>query len=84
MAFVDQLFKKNNGVEYLIVCQNLFVRTVNAKGKKTKDSKEKFRAFLTMITKKDQPKKIAVDKGTKCAGECKKYAKLKDSKFTGQ
>ena len=42
---------------------------------KTKDSKETVRAFLTMITKKNRPKKISVDKGTEFAGEFKKVCK---------
>ena len=43
---------------------------------KTKDSKETVRAFLTMITKKNRPKKIWVDKGTGFAGEFKKLCKV--------
>ena len=42
---------------------------------KTKDSKETVRAFLTMITKKNQPEKNWVDKGTGFAGEFKKLCK---------
>ena len=57
LAYVDKLAKDNNGVKYLLVRQDLFHRTVDAKGKKTKDSKEMVRAFLTMITKKNRPKK---------------------------
>ena len=37
LAYVDKLAKDNNGVKYLLVRQNLFDRTVDAKGKKTKD-----------------------------------------------
>ena len=75
LAYVDKLAKDNNGVKYLLVRQDLFDRTVDAKGMKTKDSKETVRAFLTMITKKNQPKIIWVDKGTEFAGECKKLCK---------
>ena len=74
-AYVDKLAKDNNGVKYLLVRQDLFDRTVGAKGVKTKDSKETVRAFLTMITKKNRPKKIWVDKGTEFAGEFKKLFK---------
>ena len=74
-AYVNKLAKDNNGVKYLLVCQDLFDRTVDAKGMKTKDSKETVRAFLTMITKKNRPKKFWVDKGTKYAGEFKKLCK---------
>ena len=58
LAYLDKLARDNNGVKYLLVHQDLFDRTVDAKGKKTKDSKETVRAFLTMITKKNRPKKI--------------------------
>ena len=71
LAYVDKLAKNNNGVKYLLVLQGLFGRTVVAKGMKSKDSKETVRAFLSMITKKDRPKKIWVDKGTKFPGETK-------------
>ena len=63
-AYVDKLAKDNNGVKYLLVRQDLFDRTVNAKGMKTNDSKETVCAFLSMITKKNRPKKTWVDKGT--------------------
>ena len=59
---------------YLLVRQDLFDRTVDAKENKSKDSKETVRAFLTMITKKNRPK-IWVDKGTEFAGEFKKLCK---------
>ena len=75
LAYVDKLAKDNNGVKYLLVRQDLFDRTVDAKGMKTKDSKETVRAFLTMITKKNRAKKIWVDKGTEFAEEFKKLCK---------
>ena len=53
LAYVDELAKVNDGVKYLLVRQNLFDRTVDAKGMKTKDSKETVRTFLTMITEKN-------------------------------
>ena len=64
LAYVDKLAKDNNGVNYLLVRQDLFDRTVGAERRKTKDSKETVRGFLTMITKKNRPKKVWVDKGT--------------------
>ena len=67
--YVDKIAKDNNGVKYLPVRQDLFDRTVDAKGMKSKDYKETIRAFLFMITKKKGPKKIWVDKGTEFAGE---------------
>ena len=45
LAYVDKLAKENNGVKYLLVRQDLFDRTVNAKGMKAKDSQETVKAF---------------------------------------
>ena len=63
LAYVDKLAKDNNGVKYPLVRQE---------GMKTNDSKETVRAFLTMITKKNRPKKIWVDKVAEIAGEFEK------------
>ena len=41
VPYADKLAKDNNGVKYLVVRQDLFDRTEEAKGKKTNDSKEK-------------------------------------------
>ena len=40
---------------------------------KKKDSQEFVKAFSTMITKKNRPKKIWVDKGTEFAAAFKKF-----------
>ena len=73
LAYVDKLAKDNNGVKYLVVRQDLFDRTVDAKGMKTKDSKETVKTFSKIITKKKIPKKIWVDQGTEFAGEFKNF-----------
>ena len=73
LAYVDKLAKKKNGVKYLLVRQDMFDRTVNAKRMKTKDSQEATKAFSSMITKRNRPKKIWVDKGTEFAGAFKKF-----------
>ena len=73
LAYVDKLAKENNGVKYLLVRQDLFDRTVNAKGMKTKDSQETVKAFSSMIIKRNRPKMIWVDKGTEFAGAFKKF-----------
>ena len=72
LAYVDKLAKDKNRVKYLLVRQDLFDRIVDAKGMKTKDSKETIRAFLTMITKKNRSTEIWVDRETEFAGELKK------------
>ena len=40
---------------------------------KTKDSQETVKAFSSMITKRNRPKKIWVDKGTEFAGAFKNF-----------
>ena len=76
VVHVDELAKDNNGVKYVLVRQDLFDRTVDARGMKTKDSKETVRAFLTMFTKKNRPKNIWVDEGSEFAGECRKLCNV--------
>ena len=51
LAYVDKLAKDKNGGKYLLVRQDLFDRTADAKGIKRKDSsKGTDCAFLSMIT----------------------------------
>ena len=73
LVYVDKLAKENNGVKYLLVRQDWFDRTVNAKWMKTKDCQETLKAFSSLVTKKNRPKKIWVDKGTEFAGALKKF-----------
>ena len=73
LAYVDKMAKENNGVKYLLVRQDLFDRTVNAKRKKTKDSQETVKAISSMITRKNRPKKIWVDRETEVAGAFKRF-----------
>ena len=84
LANVDKLAKDNNGVKYLLVRQDLFDRTVDAKGIKSKDSKETVRAFLSLITKKNRPKKFGLTREQNLLESLKNYAKLKEYKFTLQ
>ena len=81
LAYVDKLAKDNNGVKHLLVHQDLFDRTVRAKGMRTKDSKETVKTFSKMITKKNRPKKIWVDQGTEFSGEFKKFCSPKGIKI---
>ena len=69
LAYVDKLAKDNNNVKYLLVRRDVFDRTVDAKGMKTKESKETVKTFSEMNTKKNRPKKFWVDQGTGFAGE---------------
>ena len=71
LAYVDKQAKCINCVLYPLVRQDVFDRTLHAKGVKTKDSKDTVCAFLTMSTKKNRPKTNWVDKGTEFTGESK-------------
>ena len=73
LAYVDKLAKENNGVKYLLARRDLFDRTVNARGTKTKDLQETVKTFSSMFRKRNRPKKIWVDKGTEFAGAFKKF-----------
>ena len=89
LAYVDKLAKDKNGVKYLSVRQELYDRTVDANGMKTKDSKETVKTFSKKITEKTIPKKIRVDQGTEfavyfkkncSAGEIEVYSTMSETK----
>ena len=82
LASVNKLPKEINGVKYLLVRQDLFDKTVTAKGLKTNDSQETVKAFSSMITKKNRQKEVWVDKGTEIAGVLKKFYAAEGYKFT--
>ena len=73
LTFVEKLADDNNGVKYLFVRQDMFDRTADAKGMKTKDSKETVKSFSKLIAKKNGPKKNWVDPCTEFAGDFKKF-----------
>ena len=57
LAYVNKSAKDKNDVKYLLVRQDLFDRTVDAKEKKKKDSKEVVKTFLKkLITRKNRLK----------------------------
>ena len=53
LANVNKLAKDDNGVKFLLIRQDLFDRTVDAKEKKTKYSKDTVRAFWTTLTEEN-------------------------------
>ena len=57
LAYVDKLAKENNGVKYLLVRQDLFDRTVNAKGMKTKRFSRNCESLFIHYYKKESTKK---------------------------
>ena len=58
LSYVDKLAKENNnGVKYLLVRQDLFDRTVNAKGMKTKESQGTVKSLFIHDYKKESTEK---------------------------
>ena len=51
-AYVDKLAKDNNGVKYLLVCQDLFDGTVNAKYRNQKIPRKQFMHFCLWLQKR--------------------------------
>ena len=84
LAYVDELAKQIDGVKSLLVRQELFDRTVDARGMKKRDSKETVCAFLTMITKKNHPKKVESTKEKNLPDRFRNYAKLNEFKLVLQ
>ena len=84
LAYVDKMANENNGVKYLLVRQDLFDRTVKAKGMKTKNSQETVKAFSSMITKRIRPKRFGLTKEPNLLERLKKFVLLKGYKFTLQ
>ena len=82
LAYFDKLAKENNGVKYLLVRQDLFDRTVNAKVMKTKDSQETVKAFSSMITKRNQPKRLALTREPNLLERLKSFVLQRGYKFT--
>ena len=78
LAYVDKLARDKNGVNYLLIRQDLFDRTVDAKGMKTKDSNETVKTFSKMITEKNRQKINWVDHGREFAGEFKKICSAEE------
>ena len=84
LAYVDKMGKDNNGVKFLIVRQDLFDRTANAKGMKTRDSHETLKAFSSMITKKKRPKNFGLTREPNLLELLKSFVLLRGYKSTLQ
>ena len=82
LAYVDKLANENNGVKYLLVRQDLFDRTKNVEGMKTKHSTEPEKVFSSLITKKNRPKKFGLTRGPSWLERLKSLVLLRGYKFT--
>ena len=84
LAYVDKLAKDNRGIMYLLVRQDVFDRTIDVRGLKTKDSKEALRPIAQMITERKRPQKIWVDKGKNLLVNLKSFATEMEYRFIQQ
>ena len=66
LAYVERRVKGNNGIKYPLVRQDMIVRTADAEGMKTKDSKETVRAALTIIRKTSRIKQMGSQRNRIC------------------
>ena len=77
VAYVDKLATHNNSVKYHLVCPDLFDRTVDPKGMKTKDFKKIVRALRKLIN----PTKIESPGKRNLLDRLKNYATQKENSF---
>ena len=77
LAFLDKLASQNKGVKYLLVAVDVFSRFVRVQTMETKYVKENLQAFKKMISQKNIPEKLWVDKGTEYGGTFKKFCQEK-------
>ena len=84
LAFVDKIASQNNGVKYLIVAVDIFLRFFRVQTIKTKYAKDTSQAFRKMISRKNTPEKLWVDKRTEYGGFFKNILHEMILKFTLQ
>ena len=78
LVFVDKLASQNNRVKYLLVAVGIFSRYFRVQMMKTKYAKDTLQAFRIMISRKNTPEKLWINKGTENGGNFKKFGKEKD------
>ena len=78
---MDKLASENKGVKYLLVAVDVFSRIVRVQTMKTKFAKDILQAFKKMISRKNTPEKLWVDKGTEDGGTFIKFCKEKNLEF---
>ena len=77
LAFVDKLASQNDEVKYLLVAVDVFSRFVRVQTMKTNYAKDTLQPFKKMISRKNTPEKLWVDKGTAYGGTFKKFCQQK-------
>ena len=84
LAYVDKLANDNRGIKYFLVRQDVFDKTIDVRGLKTKDSKEALRAFTQMITKRKRPQRFGLTREKNLLVNLKSFATEKEYRFIQQ
>ena len=82
LEYVEKLANEYNGVKYLLLRQDLFDRTVDAKRRKTKYSNKMVRDFWQWLRKRIDPKKFGSTREQNLPESVKNYAKLNEYRCT--
>ena len=81
LAFMDKLSEFNNDVKYLLICVDVFSRSVRVQSMKSKYASDAVAAVKKMLRKNTKPDRVWVDQGTEFEGEFKKFCKSIDIKI---
>ena len=63
-AFVQDLAKENDGVNYLLVVTDVFSKSLWVRQMKNKNARSLVQAFDTILSEKRKPEELRTDKGT--------------------
>ena len=82
LAFVQDVTKENDGVNYLLVVIDVLSKYVWVRLMKNKTARSLLEAFDSILSKGRKPEKLKTDKGTEFVKKSfQQYLKKKDIKF---
>ena len=83
LAFVQEVAKENDGVNYLLVVIDVFSKYVWVRPMKNKTAHSLLEAFDSILSEGRKPEKLRTDKGTEFLNETfQQYLKKKNSHFS--
>ena len=82
MAFVQDVAKENDGVNYLLVVIDVFSKYVWVRLMKNKTVHSLLKAFDSVLSEGRKPEKVKTDRGTEFLNQSfRQYLKKKDIQF---
>ena len=82
LAFVQDLAKENDGVNYLLVVIDVFSKFLWVRPMKNKNARSLVQAFDSILSEKRKPEKLRTDKGTELINESfQQYLKKQGIQF---